>query len=225
MRATGFPWSHELFIRELTITAGTILCTEAALQTGIGLNVAGGTHHAFAGHGEGFCLFNDFAVAARWLLDQKKAHKILILDLDVHQGNGTAAIFGNEDRVFTVSVHGRENYPFRREKSDLDIEMETNTRDEAYLSVVEDLLRRLPEKVKPDFVFYLAGADILETDKLGKLAISREGCRRRDELVLCRFYDLGLPVMVSMGGGYSPKITDIVEAHCNTFRTARQIWG
>ncbi|GAA4361124.1 histone deacetylase [Hymenobacter saemangeumensis] len=226
-RATGFPWSPALFEREVTILGGTIEGARRALRSrGVALNVAGGTHHAFRDRGEGFCLLNDQAVATHWLLTHEAAvRKVLIVDLDLHQGNGTAAIFRHEPRVFTFSMHGARNYPARKEQSDLDLALPDGTGDEEYLGLLADTLPRLLEEVQPDFVFYLAGVDVLATDKLGHLALSREGCRRRDELVLGLCQRHGLPVMVCMGGGYSERIADIVEAHANTFRVAAGLWG
>lgn len=223
-RHIGFPQSPELTRRELIITQGTINGCLHALHHGIALNVAGGTHHAFADRGEGFCLLNDFAVASNYLLRKGLAQRILIVDLDVHQGNGTARIFEHDDRVFTFSMHGKHNYPFHKENSNLDIELNDGMRDEEYLGLLYNTLPRLYNEVRPDFVFYLSGVDILETDKFGKLGISMEGCKNRDQFVFSFFHQLQIPVMVSMGGGYSPDIKTIVEAHCNTFRVAKSIY-
>lgn len=224
-RKIGFPQSPQLMHREWMITGGTIECCYAALEAGVALNVAGGTHHAFTDRGEGFCLLNDFAVAANYLLHQKKASKILIIDLDVHQGNGTAKLFENEDRVFTFSMHGQHNYPFHKEKSDLDIALQDGTDTAAYLQKLKQHLPHLLETVRPDFAFYLSGVDILETDKFGKLKVTLNGCKERDEYVFETLKDQGIPCTVSMGGGYSPHIKTIVEAHCNTFRVAKEIYG
>ncbi len=224
-RATGFPWSAQLFEREITILGGTVEGARRALRQGCALNIAGGTHHAFRDRGEGFCLLNDQAAAASHLLAHGLARQILIIDLDVHQGNGTAAIFRDEPRVFTFSMHGARNYPARKEQSDLDLPLPDGTDDATYLQLLTDTLDPLLDKVKPDFVFYLAGVDVLATDKLGHLSLSREGCRRRDELVLGRCHARSLPVQVSLGGGYSERISDIVEAHANTFRVAAELWG
>ena len=224
-RATGFPWSPELFEREITILGGTIECARRALVHGVALNIAGGTHHAFRDRGEGFCLLNDQAAAAAWLLAHGHAQKVLIVDLDVHQGNGTAAIFRAEPRVFTFSMHGGRNYPARKEQSDLDLPLSDGTTDAEYLALLAETLPRLLDEVQPDFVFYLAGVDVLATDKLGHLGLSREGCRQRDELVLGRCHQHGLPVVVCMGGGYSEGIIDIVEAHANTFRVAARLFS
>ena len=224
-RATGFPWSRELFEREITILGGTIECARRALAHGVAFNIAGGTHHAFRDRGEGFCLLNDQAVAAAWLLAHGHANKVLIVDLDVHQGNGTAAIFRDEPRVFTFSMHGGRNYPARKEISDLDLPLPDGTPDTEYLPLLAETLPRLLAEVQPDFVFYLAGVDVLATDKLGHLGLSREGCRRRDELMLGLCHRHQLPVVGCMGGGYSEGIIDIVEAHANTFRVAADLWS
>ncbi len=223
-REIGFPQSPGLTRRELVITQGTIDCSLIALQTGIGMNVAGGTHHAFADHGEGFCLLNDFAVAAHYLLHQQLAKKILIIDLDVHQGNGTARIFQGNGSVFTFSMHGKNNYPFRKEKSDLDVELLDGMADQEYLELLRKHLSQVLDQFQPDFAFYLSGVDILDTDKFGKLKVSPDGCRRRDEWVLQQLKDRSVPCTIAMGGGYSPQVTTITEAHCQTFRIARQLW-
>jgi acetoin utilization deacetylase AcuC-like enzyme len=223
-RQIGFPQSPQLTLRELIITQGTIDCCKHAFQNGIALNVAGGTHHAFADRGEGFCLLNDFAVAANYLLHQQQADRIIIIDLDVHQGNGTAKIFEDDPRVFTFSMHGRHNYPFHKEKSDLDIGLEDGTNDTTYLSTLQENLPKLLENVKPDFAFFLSGVDILSTDKYGKLKISVDGCRKRDEFVFSLLKQYSIPCVVAMGGGYTEDIKIIVEAHCNTFRAAKGIF-
>lgn len=224
-RQIGFPQSPGLTLRELIITQGTIDCCHYAMQHGVALNVAGGTHHAFADHGEGFCLLNDFAVAARYLLQKNLAKQILIIDLDVHQGNGTAKLFEHESRVFTFSMHGAHNYPFRKEKSDLDIGLKDGTNDAIYLSLLENTLHTLIQQLKPDFAFFLSGVDILETDQFGKLKVTMQGCKRRDELVFTQLKKHQIPCVVAMGGGYSKDIKLIVEAHCNTFRVAADIFG
>jgi acetoin utilization deacetylase AcuC-like enzyme len=211
-------------MRETIITQGTIDCCHFAFENGIAMNVAGGTHHAYSNKGEGFCLLNDIAIAAKYLLKKRLSNKILVIDLDVHQGNGTAEIFQNNTKVFTFSMHGKENYPLHKEKSDMDIELNTYMKDEEYLSLLFETLPRLIKTEKPDFLFYISGVDILETDKLGKLDISQEGCCRRDEFVFEQARKNQIPIVVSMGGGYSPKITDIVEAHCNTFRLAEKMY-
>jgi acetoin utilization deacetylase AcuC-like enzyme len=223
-RAIGFPQSKALIEREFIITQGTIDCSVAALANGIALNVAGGTHHAFADRGEGFCILNDMCVAANYLLDHNYCKKIMIVDLDVHQGNGTAKIMENKPDIFTFSMHGATNYPFRKEKSDLDIGLADGTNGELYLSILEDTLPKLMRQVKPDLVFYLSGVDILETDKFGKLKVSLAECKRRDEFVLSSCKKNKIPVVVALGGGYSPDVKTIVEAHCNTFRLAADLY-
>jgi acetoin utilization deacetylase AcuC-like enzyme len=224
-RLIGFPQSAMLTKRELMIMRGTIDCCEAALQYGVALNVAGGTHHAFASHGEGFCLLNDFAIAANYLLHTKKAKQILIIDLDVHQGNGTAKLFENQASVFTFSMHGAHNYPFKKEKSDWDIGLKDGINDDEYLNILQESITILIKKVLPDFVFFLSGVDILETDKFGKLKITLNGCKQRDEIVLTTLHKLQIPCCIAMGGGYSADVKIIVEAHCNTFRMAKAVFG
>ncbi|MEP6261544.1 MAG: histone deacetylase [Gillisia sp.] len=223
-RKTGFPLSAELVEREIRIAGGTIQAAEIAMQFGIAMNIAGGTHHAYPGHGEAFCLLNDQAIAARYLQQKRLAEKILIVDLDVHQGNGTAAIFKNDPTVFTFSMHGRNNYPFKKEESGLDIELPDGTGDEEYLQILKTTLPHLIARQQPDFIFYLSGVDILSTDKLGKLSCSLEGCKERDRFVLQLCHDQKIPVEVSMGGGYSPDIKTIIEAHANTYRLAQEIF-
>ena len=224
IRKTGFPLSKELIEREIIIAQGTIDCTKFAQKYGIALNIAGGTHHAFTDRGEGFCLLNDIAIGANYLLDKKLANKILVVDLDVHQGNGTAQIFQGNKQVFTFSMHGEKNYPLKKEKSDIDIGLPDGIKNKEYLHLLKTHLPQILATFKPDFVFYLAGVDILETDKLGRLGVTREGCKERDRFVLQICKDNKLPVSVSMGGGYSPKITDIIEAHANTYRLAQEIF-
>ena len=223
-RQIGFPQSPQLTTREWMITQGTIDCCHAALKNGVALNVAGGTHHAFANRGEGFCMLNDFAIAANYLLSKQLARQILIIDLDVHQGNGTAKLFKHNTQVFTFSMHGEHNYPFRKEKSDLDIGLKDGTKDEEYLTLLEDNLYRLLNEVQPDFAFFLSGVDILETDKFGKLKITLQGCKQRDALVLSALKANQIPCVTAMGGGYSADIRIITEAHCNTFRLAKDIY-
>jgi len=223
-RKIGFPQSPELTYRELVITQGTIDCCRHAIDNGIALNIAGGTHHAYADRGEGFCLLNDFAVAANYLLANKIAKQILIIDLDVHQGNGTAKIFSNKTEVFTFSMHGKNNYPFHKEKSDLDVELPDGADDDLYLDLLTKNLPDLIQNIKPDFAFFLSGVDILSTDKFGKLKVTAEGCRERDQIVFTFLKQNSIPCTVAMGGGYSPDIKTIVEAHCNTFRLAKEIY-
>ncbi|MES2418896.1 MAG: histone deacetylase [Bacteroidota bacterium] len=224
-RRIGFPLSAQLVEREIRIAKGTIDGTLFALQHQVAFNVAGGTHHAGRNWGEGFCLLNDQAIAANYLLTNKLANSILIIDLDVHQGNGTAHIFKDDPRVFTFSMHGAHNFPFRKEQSDLDIPLETNTGDEIFLSKLQMALTTVFSNHRPDFVYYLAGVDVLETDKLGKLALSKAACKQRDRLVFEACLSRHVPVQVSMGGGYSPDLKTIVDAHCNTFRVAIDLFN
>ena len=223
-RRIGFPLSAQLIEREVRIARGTIDGAMYAQQYGVAFNVAGGTHHAGSDWGEGFCLLNDQAIAANYLLHKKIADRILIIDLDVHQGNGTAEILADEPRAFTFSMHGEKNFPFRKEVSDLDIGLDDGVGDEEYLSILSDNLYQVLKKHEPDFVFYLSGVDVLNSDKLGKLAMTKDGCRERDRMVLQCCKDYQLPVQVSMGGGYSPMIRDIVDAHCNTFKAALDLF-
>lgn len=223
-RRIGFPQSPELIQRELIITQGTIDACSYAMESGVALNVAGGTHHAFAERGEGFCLLNDIAIASNYLLHKKLSHKILVIDLDVHQGNGTAKLMEQESRIFTFSMHGATNYPFHKEKSDLDIGLKDGTTGQMYLSILSETLPKLIHEVKPDFAFYLSGVDILNTDRFGKLQVSLEECKQRDEMVLSLLQRNHIPVTVVLGGGYSPDVKTIVEAHCNTFRLAVKLF-
>jgi acetoin utilization deacetylase AcuC-like enzyme len=224
IRSIGFPLSSDLVTREFLIAGGTLMGAKKALDTGIAMNIAGGTHHAFPDRGEAFCLLNDQAIAAQYLLDKGFAKKILILDLDVHQGNGTAAIFKNQPLVFSCSVHGAKNYPFRKETSDLDLALEDHCDDSTYLKILKDLLPKLYKHVQPDFVFYLCGVDVLASDKLGRLGLSLEGCKQRDKEVLSFWKKKQIPVQCSMGGGYSKELKHIIEAHANTFRVAKELF-
>ena len=225
VRKIGFPLSTALVERELRIAQGTVEGALNAIEYGVALNIAGGTHHAYPDRGEAFCLLNDQAIAANYLLKHTSTERILIIDLDVHQGNGTAVIFQNKPEVFTFSMHGKANYPFKKEASDLDIELERGTDDQTYLQLLQEQLETLFESIHPDFVFYLSGVDILATDKLGTLGLTLEGCKKRDALVFKMAYYKGVPVQCSMGGGYSKDIRIIVEAHANTYRIAHTIYG
>ncbi|MEM6803292.1 MAG: histone deacetylase [Bacteroidota bacterium] len=225
MRKIGFPQSSSLVDRSRRSVNGTFESALWALKHGIGMNIAGGTHHAYRERGEGFCLLNDIAISATYLLKQKWVKQILIVDLDVHQGNGNAYIFQSEPAVFTFSMHGKDNYPLHKEISDLDIALATDTGDQAYLDTLSQQLPDLIQQLKPDLIYFQAGVDILETDRLGKLSLSREACKERDKRVLqlCRNSDV--PVVICIGGGYSEKISDTVEAHSNTFRQAISLFA
>ncbi len=223
-RKTGFPLSPALVQREITICQGTIDNCRYAKQNGVSMNIAGGTHHAYRDRGEGFCLLNDIALASHWLLDHQEASQILVVDLDVHQGNGTAKIMEAESRVFTFSMHGAKNYPMHKEKSDLDIELPDGADDQLYLTQLRETLPRLLDKVQPDFIFFQSGVDVLKTDKLGRLGLSQDGCKARDRFIFEQCKKNGIPVAVNMGGGYSERLADIVDAHTNTFRMAQEIY-
>jgi acetoin utilization deacetylase AcuC-like enzyme len=229
-RKLGFPLSEQLVDRELRIAQGTIEGCLKSLEHKVAMNIAGGTHHAYTDHGEAFCLLNDQAIAARYLQYHNIAEKILIVDLDVHQGNGTAEIFQNNNSVFTFSMHGAGNYPFKKEQSDLDIAVPDGSGDDYYLNELKNTLPDLIHEQRPDFIFYLCGVDVLESDKLGRLSLSLDGCKRRDEFALSAFAKAKtqnnsfIPVQCSMGGGYSQDIKVIIEAHANTFRVAREVF-
>ena len=223
-RAIGFEMTPELVERGRYIAHATYECALYAKQYGVSLNVAGGTHHSFADHGEGFCVFNDVCIASNLLLSRGEAERILVVDLDVHQGNGSASIMANEPRVFVFSMHGEKNYPFRKPPSDLDIELANDTDDETYLTHLKQTLPKLIAEHKPDLIFYQSAVDVLATDKLGKLALTPEGCKQRDDFVLRQARDNNIPIAVVMGGGYSEDVEDVVEAHCNTFRLAKQLF-
>ncbi|MEL7160791.1 MAG: histone deacetylase [Bacteroidota bacterium] len=225
-RAIGFPMRPELIARGRVIAQGTLDCARIALaDRTVALNVAGGTHHSFADRGEGFCVFNDIAIAANELLHTGEIQRAIVVDLDVHQGNGTASIFAREPRVFTLSFHGARNYPTRKPPSDLDVGFSDGTEDEVYLAKLYEVLPTLLDRVRPDLVFYLSGVDILESDKLGRLACSLAGCRERDRFVFQSCRERNLPVAVSMGGGYSERLATIIEAHANTYREAVSVYG
>jgi len=219
IRKTGFPLSKELVNREYIITQGTLDCVDFAIKYGASANIAGGTHHAFRNRGEGFCLFNDVAIGSYYALEKYQMQSILILDLDVHQGNGTASILKDNDKVFTFSMHGEKNYPFHKENSNLDIPIKDGINGKEYLKKLKENLDFLSDELSPDIIFYISGVDILDTDKLGRLAVKREDCKKRDEMVFEFSKKCKAPIVTVMGGGYSEKIYDIVEAHCNTFKS------
>ena len=225
VRPIGFPMSRSLVEREKIIANGTIKCCEFSIKNGVSMNIAGGTHHAFSDRGEAFCMLNDQAIAAQYLLDHQLAKKILIVDLDVHQGNGTAEIFRDNPAVFTFSMHGAKNYPFQKETSDLDLPLADGMEDEVYLELLKSTFPELLDQVQPDFVFYLCGVDIVATDKLGRLGMSVAGCKARDAYVLTTLKKREIPVQCSMGGGYSKDIKIILDAHANTFRIAQELYN
>jgi acetoin utilization deacetylase AcuC-like enzyme len=218
-RRIGFPWSPQMVERARRSVGATLAGLESALVDGCAANLAGGTHHAFADRGEGFCVFNDVAVAARAAQRDHGVRRIAIIDCDVHQGNGTAAIFREEPRVFTLSLHGAKNYPFVKERSDLDVEFEDGTGDEPYLAALAHSLEVVRE-FNPELVFYLAGADPYEGDRLGRLKLTIPGLQRRDEMVLAFCRDADVPVVITMSGGYATDVDAIVTIHANTIRSA-----
>lgn len=213
VRRIGFPWSSGLVERSRRSVGGTVAAARAALTDGVAVNLAGGTHHAFPDRGEGFCVFNDVAVASRVVQEEAAARRIAILDLDVHQGNGTAVIFSDDPSVFTLSVHGRHNFPFRKASSDLDLELQDGAGDEAFLDAVERGVAEALSLAQADLAFYVAGADPFEGDRLGRLAVTKAGLKRRDELVYDRCAGAGVPVAVVMSGGYSQLVSDTVDIH------------
>jgi acetoin utilization deacetylase AcuC-like enzyme len=223
MRRVGFPLTRELVHREITIAHGTMLCAEFALKHGVAMNIAGGTHHAFTNKGEGFCLLNDIAMASNYLLAKNLVKKILVVDLDVHQGNGTAQIFRDDSRVFTFSMHGANNYPLQKEVSDLDIGLPDFANNEFYLSTLEVNLKNLIQQVEPEFIFFQSGVDILDTDKMGRLGVSKSGCKTRDRIVFESARLNRIPIVASMGGGYSAFL-DVIDAHANTYRVAQEVF-
>ena len=224
IREIGFPLSQELVDRELQIAQGTVSGVNYSLKNGISMNIAGGTHHAFYDRGEAFCMLNDQAIAANYIIQEGLFKKILIIDLDVHQGNGTASLFNSNPNVYTLSFHGKKNYPFRKEKSDLDIEFEDNTNDKEYLKVLKETIPKVIDQFEPEFIFYLSGVDVLQNDKLGRLSLTLNGCKERDKFILQTCKANSIPVQVSMGGGYSIVLKNIIEAHSNTFRLAQEIF-
>ena len=219
-RKIGFPPSWSLVKRSISSASATVQATEQALDHGLGLSTSGGTHHAYAGHGEGFCVLNDVAISARYALAQGRVQRVLVIDLDVHQGNGTAAIFAGDDRVLTFSMHCGANYPLHKERSDVDIALAPGTADEAYLAQLQAALPVLIERQRPDLAFYVAGADVLASDQLGKLSLSREGCRQRDRFVMEQLSRHHIPAVVVMGGGYSPHLPELVSVHKTTLELA-----
>ena len=221
----GFPWSPAMIERSRRSAGATIAACRSALATGCGINLAGGTHHAHHGHGEGFCVFNDAAVAARAMQAEGHASRVLVVDLDVHQGDGTAEIFTDDASVFTFSMHGRNNFPFRKHGSDLDVELDDDTGDATYLATLHAALPQALACSRPDLAIYLAGADPFRDDRLGKLALTKAGLAARDGRVLAALRAAGIPVAIAMAGGYAENIDDIVDIHFATVSLALQHWG
>jgi acetoin utilization deacetylase AcuC-like enzyme len=219
-RAIGFPWSMQMIERSRRSVGATIAACRAAIEHGIAVNLAGGTHHAFSDRGEGFCVFNDVAVAARLMQAERRVQRVAIIDLDVHQGNGTASILAHDDSIFTLSLHGERNYPFTKESSDLDLALPDGTGDDAYLAVLDQALTDVWSGFGPQLIIYLAGADPHEGDRLGRMALTLDGLARRDRLVLQQAYHRGIPVAVTMAGGYGKEIENTVRAHLQTIALA-----
>jgi acetoin utilization deacetylase AcuC-like enzyme len=224
MRRIGFPWSEGLVRRTLASVGGTVGAAAEALATGLGGNLAGGTHHAFRAEGAGFCVFNDLAVAVLWLRREGRVARAAVLDLDVHQGDGTASIFEGDPAVMTVSLHGRHNFPFRKQRSRIDVDLADGAGDEEYLRALEPVLPRVFD-FRPELVLYQAGVDALAGDRLGRLALTHEGLRARDRLVFESCRSSGVPVAITLGGGYAEPVSRTAEAHANTFRTAAEAFG
>ena len=220
-RRIGLPWSESLVERSYRAVGGTCEAAEHALERGVAVNLAGGTHHAFPDHGEGFCVFNDVAVAVRRLQRLGLVRRAAVIDLDVHQGNGTHAVFAGDASVFTFSMHGGKNYPFHKVPGSLDVELPDGTADAAYLAALGEHLPRALAAAAPDLVLYLAGADPHEGDRLGRLRLTFDGLARRDAMVLEACRDVGMPVAITIAGGYGARVEDTVEAHVNTVRVAR----
>lgn len=225
LRKLGLPWSPALVRRSQLAVQGTLTAARYALAEGIAGNIAGGTHHAFPGHGEGFCVLNDVAIAIRVLQRDGDIHRVAIVDCDVHQGNANAAIFEGESDVFTFSMHGAGNYPLQKMRSTLDLHLPNGMTDEPYLELLERHLTQILVEFQPDLVFYLAGVDPYHKDRFGKLALTLDGLKRRDRLVFELCQSRSIPVTITLSGGYAIPTEDTVKAHCNTFRVAREVFG
>jgi acetoin utilization deacetylase AcuC-like enzyme len=219
-RRMGFPWSAHLVERSVRAVGGTLAAARRALSAGVAMNLAGGTHHAFADRGEGFCVFNDVVVAAATLRAEGLVRRIAVVDLDVHQGNGTHALLARDENAFTFSMHGRRNYPFVKVPGSLDVELDDHTGDAEYLALLAHALPRVLREARADIVFYLAGADPHEGDRLGRLRLTADGLERRDAMVLEMCREIGLPVVITVAGGYGHRIADTVAVHVATARIA-----
>jgi acetoin utilization deacetylase AcuC-like enzyme len=224
MRRIGFPWSRELVDRTLGSVGSTLLATEAAMRFGFGGTLAGGTHHAYKNEGSGFCVFNDLAIAIAFVRAERGITRAAVIDLDVHQGDGTASIFAGDSNVFTLSLHGERNFPFRKQSSTLDIPLPDGTGDEEYLSLLQNALEQIWE-FGPQIVFFQSGVDGLQTDRLGRLALTKAGLAQRDAIVISQTRRTGLPLVITLGGGYSDPIEETIKAHAQTFRTAAIVYG
>src|ERR1044071_2584206 len=225
IRRLGLPWSEALVSRSRLSVAGTLAAARSALSSGVAANLGGGTHHAFADHGEGFCVLNDIAVAIRVLRAESLIRRAAIIDLDVHQGNGTAAIFRDDPEVFTLSLHGEKNYPLVKQQSTVDVALADGTGDEEYLSLLSLHLTTVLDRFRPDVVFYQSGVDPFFDDRLGRLSLTHDGLKWRDLMVFTECSARAVPCVITLGGGYARKVADTVEAHCNTLRAARAVFG
>ena len=225
LRRIGFPWSPAMVERSRRSAGATLAACRSALDRGVGINLAGGTHHAHRAHGEGFCVFKDAALAARAMQAEGLACRVLVVDLDVHQGDGTAAIFEGDTTVTTLSVHGRQNFPFRKRASAIDVELDDGTTDDAYLATLATVLPRAIDRARPDLAVYLAGADPFEGDRLGRLGLTKAGLADRDRMVLDRLAALGIPVAIAMAGGYAEDVDDVVDIHVATVALALERAG
>lgn len=223
IRRLGLPWTHQLGVRSRLAVQGTVNAALMALHDGVAGNLAGGTHHAFPDHGEGFCVFNDVAVAIRMLRQACWVRRVLVVDCDVHQGNGTASIFAGEPEVFTFSIHGQNNFPFRKQTSDLDVGLDDGAGDVAYLDTLDRALSTCYERISPDLVFYLAGIDVLASDRFGRISLTVEGLRLRDRLVIRSALSRNVPVVLLLSGGYAPALDQTVRAHAVMFESAVDI--
>jgi acetoin utilization deacetylase AcuC-like enzyme len=224
IRRIGFPWSESLVRRTLASAGGTLAATQAAWQNGCSGALAGGTHHAFYSEGSGYCVFNDIAIGILWLREAGHAHRAAVIDLDVHQGDGTAAIFEDDPDVYTLSLHGAHNFPFRKQQSRRDVPLPDNTSDERYLEILATELPAVAS-ARPDVIFYQSGVDALAADRLGRLALTAEGLARRDQMVFAFVRSLQVPLVITLGGGYSDPIEITVAAHAATFRAAAELFG
>ncbi|MCA0456718.1 MAG: histone deacetylase [Chloroflexi bacterium] len=220
IRRIGFPWTPEMVERSRRSSGATMAACRVALVEGMAVNLAGGTHHAFRDHGEGYCVFNDSAIAARTMQAEGRVRRVVVLDCDVHQGNGTAAILRDDPTVFTFSIHGEKNFPYHKEQSDMDVELLDGTGDQVYLDILEEGIQRALAMSSADLVIYLAGADPFEGDRLGRLKLTKDGLRQRDELVLGLCKAQRLPVAITMAGGYARNVDDIADIHVATVRVA-----
>jgi acetoin utilization deacetylase AcuC-like enzyme len=225
VRRLGFPWSEALVLRSRAAVGGTCAAASIALEEGFAGNLAGGTHHAFADHGEGFCVFNDIAVSIRALQAHGRLARALVVDLDVHQGNGTASVFAEDASVFTFSMHGEHNFPFRKQRSSLDVGLPDGTTDAAYLDALHRHLPNILDAARPELVYYQAGVDPLAEDALGRLALTHAGLEARDRFVFESVRRRNLPLVVTLGGGYARPLAPTIAAHVGTYRAARAVFG